>query len=162
MFKNSEFENLREYLEYDISLYTITYNTTYKGRNIKASGIVAFPDTDVGIPILNFNHGTTSLHSDAPSEDLIQYSFLQMLQVPDIFCYPRLSLALEYLIIVVHPYYRSDLTGQTVVDMIKATRELAVIEGYNFNGDVFCLDIQKEDLLLCQHTITLKTIIIQV
>ena len=26
--QNSEFENLREYLKYDISLYTITYNTT--------------------------------------------------------------------------------------------------------------------------------------
>ena len=38
---------------------------------------------------------------------------------------------------IVHPYYRSDITGQTVVDMIRATKELAAIEGYNFNGDVF-------------------------
>ena len=46
--QNSEYGNLNEYLQYDISLYTITYNTTYKGQNIKASGLVAFPDTDQG------------------------------------------------------------------------------------------------------------------
>ena len=73
--QDSEFENLKSYLDYGISLYTISYNTTYKGQNIKASGLVAFPDTDKGMPILNFNHGTTSLHADAPTEDLIQYSF---------------------------------------------------------------------------------------
>ena len=135
--QNSEFENLREYLKYDISLYTITYNTTYKGRNIKASGIVAFPDTDGGIPILNFNHGTTSLHSDAPSEDLIQYSFFaNAASAGYIFVIPD-YLGFGVSDNIVHPYYRSDLTGQTVVDMIRATRELAVIEGYNFNGDVF-------------------------
>ena len=135
--QNSEFENLREYLKYDISLYTITYNTTYKGRNIKASGIVAFPDTDGGIPILNFNHGTTSLHSDAPSEDLIQYSFFaNAASAGYIFVIPD-YLGFGVSDNIVHPYYRSDLTGQTVVDMIRATRELAVIEGYNFNGDIF-------------------------
>ena len=55
--QNSEFQNLKDYLKHDISLYTITYNTVYKGQNIKASGLVAFPDTEAGMPILNFNHG---------------------------------------------------------------------------------------------------------
>lgn len=135
--QNSEFENLNSYLKYDISLYTIIYNTTYKGQNIKASGLVAFPDTDDGIPILNFNHGTTSLHADAPTEDLIQYSFFSnaasagyIFVIPD---YLGFGISDN----IVHPYYRSDLTGQTIVDMIRATKELAVLEGYNFNGDVF-------------------------
>ena len=70
----SDFDNLRDYLKYDISVYTITYFTTYTGSKIRASGLVAFPDTNTGMPILNFNHGTTSLHSDAPTEDLLQYS----------------------------------------------------------------------------------------
>ena len=135
--QNSEYGNLNEYLQYDISLYTITYNTTYKGQNIKASGLVAFPDTDQGMPILNFNHGTTSLHADAPTEDLIQYSFFSnaasagyIFVIPD---YLGFGISDN----IVHPYYRSDITGQTIVDMIKAAKELAVIEGYNFNGDVF-------------------------
>ena len=135
--QNSEFENLKDYLEYGISLYTITYNTTYKGKNIKASGLVSFPDTDKGMPILNFNHGTTSLHADAPTEDLIQYSFFSnaasagyIFVIPD---YLGFGVSED----IVHPYYRSDITGQTVVDMIRATKELARIEGYNFNGDVF-------------------------
>jgi len=135
--QNSEYGNLNDYLQYDISLYTITYNTTYKGQNIKASGLVAFPDTDQGMPILNFNHGTTSLHADAPTEDLIQYSFFSnaasagyIFVIPD---YLGFGVSEN----IVHPYYRSDITGQTVVDMIRAAKELAAIEGYNFNGDVF-------------------------
>ena len=135
--QNSEFENLNNYLKYDISLYTITYNTTYKGQNIKASGLVAFPDTEEGMPILNFNHGTTSSHADAPTEDLIQYSFFSnaasagyIFVIPD---YLGFGISDN----IVHPYYRSDLTGQTIVDMIRATKELAALEGYNFNGDVF-------------------------
>ena len=135
--QNSEFGNLNEYLQYDISLYTITYNTTYKGQNIKASGLVAFPDTETGMPILNFNHGTTSLHADAPTEDLIQYSFFaNAASAGYIFVIPD-YLGFGVSDNIVHPYYRSDLTGQTVVDMIRATKELAAIEGYNFNGDVF-------------------------
>jgi len=135
--QDSEFENLKSYLDYGISLYTITYNTTYKGKNIKASGLVAFPDTDKGMPILNFNHGTTSLHADAPTEDLIQYSFFSnaasagyVVVIPDF-------LGFGISDDIVHPYYRADITGQTIVDMIRATKELAKIEGYNFNGDVF-------------------------
>jgi len=135
--QDSEFENLKSYLDYGISLYTISYNTTYKGKNIKASGLVAFPDTDKGMPILNFNHGTTSLHADAPTEDLIQYSFFSnaasagyIVVIPD---YLGFGVSDD----IVHPYYRSDITGQTVVDMIRAAKELARIEGYNFNGDVF-------------------------
>jgi|TARA_B100001094_G_scaffold116828_1_gene112671 pimeloyl-ACP methyl ester carboxylesterase len=135
--QDSEFENLKSYLDYGISLYTITYNTTYKGKNIKASGLVAFPDTDKGMPILNFNHGTTSLHADAPTEDLIQYSFFSnaasagyIVVIPDF-------LGFGVSDDIVHPYYRADITGQTIVDMIRATKELAKIEGYNFNGDVF-------------------------
>ena len=133
----SEFENLEGYLKHDISLYTITYNTTYNGKKIKASGLLAFPDTDNGMPILNFNHGTTSLHADAPTEDLIQYSFFAnaasagyIFVIPD---YLGFGISDD----IVHPYYRSDITGQTVVDMIRATKELAEIEGYNFNGDIF-------------------------
>ncbi len=135
--QNSEFQNLKSFLNYGISLYTITYNTTYQGKNIIASGLVAFPDTQIGMPILNFNHGTTSLHSDAPTEDLIQYSFFAnaasagyIFVIPD---YLGFGSSKD----IVHPYYRSDITGQTVVDMIRATKELALTEGYNFNGDVF-------------------------
>jgi pimeloyl-ACP methyl ester carboxylesterase len=134
---NSEFNNIIGYLEHDISVYTITYNTTYQGKQIIASGMVAFPDTEEGMPMLNFNHGTTSLHSDAPTVDLLQYSFFSnaasagyILVIPD---YLGFGSSED----IVHPYYRSDITGQTVVDMLIATKELANLEGYNYNGDVF-------------------------
>ena len=69
----SDFDNLRDYLKYDISVYTITYFTTIKAKNSPLG--VAFPDSNTGMPILNFNHGTTSLHSDAPTEDLLHIVF---------------------------------------------------------------------------------------
>ncbi|MEO2084880.1 MAG: hypothetical protein ABGW65_05085, partial [Marinoscillum sp.] len=58
--QNSAFGDIAKYIDYGVSLYSITYNTTYKGENIKASGLVAFPETNNAVPILNFNHGTTS------------------------------------------------------------------------------------------------------
>ena len=133
----SQFSDIAKYINYGVSLYTITYNTTYKGENIKASGLVAFPETTNNVPILNFNHGTTSLHRDAPSEDLFQYGFLSnaasagyIFVIPD---YLGFGVSDD----ILHPYYRSDITGSTIVDMLRATKELAEIEGYNFNGDVF-------------------------
>ena len=135
--KTSEFTNLMEYLQYDITVYTITYNTIYQGKNVIASGLIAFPETEKGMPMLNFNHGTTSLHADAPTVDLLQYSFFSnaasagyILVIPD---YLGFGSSED----IVHPYYRSDITGQTVVDMLIATKELAKIESYNYNGDVF-------------------------
>ena len=135
--QNSPFDDISKYINYGVSLYTITYNTTYKGENIKASGLVAFPETINNVPILNFNHGTTSLHRDAPTEDLFQYSFFSnaasagyIFVIPD---YLGFGISDD----ILHPYYRSDITGSTIVDMLRATKELAEIEGYNFNGDVF-------------------------
>ena len=135
--QNSPFDDISKYINYGVSLYTITYNTTYKGENIKASGLVAFPETINNVPILNFNHGTTSLHRDAPTEDLFQYSFFSnaasagyIFVIPD---YLGFGVSDD----ILHPYYRSDITGSTIVDMLRATKELAEIEGYNFNGDVF-------------------------
>jgi pimeloyl-ACP methyl ester carboxylesterase len=135
--QNSLFDDITKYINYGVSLYTITYNTTYKGENIKASGLVAFPETTNNVPILNFNHGTTSLHRDAPTEDLFQYIFFSnaasagyIFVIPD---YLGFGVSDD----ILHPYYRSDITGLTIVDMLRATKELAEIEGYNFNGDVF-------------------------
>jgi len=135
--QNSLFDDITKYINYGVSLYTITYNTTYKGENIKASGLVAFPETTNNVPILNFNHGTTSLHRDAPTEDLFQYIFFSnaasagyIFVIPD---YLGFGVSDD----ILHPYYRSDITGSTIVDMLRATKELAEIEGYNFNGDVF-------------------------
>ena len=135
--QNSLFDDITKYINYGVSLYIITYNTTYKGENIKASGLVAFPETTNNVPILNFNHGTTSLHRDAPTEDLFQYIFFSnaasagyIFVIPD---YLGFGVSDD----ILHPYYRSDITGLTIVDMLRATKELAEIEGYNFNGDVF-------------------------
>ena len=134
---NSEFSNISRNAKYGLSLYTITYKTTYLGEEIIASGLVSFPDTDEPVPILSFNHGTESKHLDAPSDNLVTYSFFSnAASLGYIFVMP------DYLGFgssknILHPYYRSDIVGNTIVDMLKAVKELAEIEDYNFNGDVF-------------------------
>ena len=134
---NSEFLDISKNAKYGLSLYTITYKTTYLGEEIIASGLVSFPDTDEPVPMLSFNHGTESRHLDAPSDNLVTYSFFSN------------AASLGYIFVmsdylgfgssknILHPYYRSDIVGNTIVDMLKAVKELAEIENYNFNGDVF-------------------------
>jgi len=135
--ENSEFSDVTKNAKYGISLYTITYKTTYLGEDIIASGLVSFPDTDDPVPMLSFHHGTESKHLDAPTDNLLTYSFFSnAASVGYIFLMP------DYLGFgsskqILHPYYRSDIIGNTSVDMLKAVKELAVLENYNFNGNVF-------------------------
>lgn len=135
--ENSEFSDVTKNAKYGISLYTITYKTTYLGEDIIASGLVSFPDTDDPVPMLSFHHGTESKHLDAPTDNLLTYSFFSnAASVGYIFLMP------DYLGFgsskqILHPYYRSDIIGNTSVDMLKAVKELAFLENYNFNGNVF-------------------------
>ena len=134
---NSEFSDVTKNAKYGISLYNISYKTTYLGEEIIASGLVSFPDTDNPVPMLSFHHGTESKHLDAPTDNLLTYSFFSnAASLGYIFLMP------DYLGFgsskhILHPYYRSDIIGNTIVDMLKAAKELARIENYNFNGNVF-------------------------
>jgi len=135
--KNSEFSSVAKYGKYGISLYTITYKTTYLGKEIIASGLVSFPETNDAVPMMSFQHGTESRHSDAPTDNLITYSFFSnAASIGYIFLMPDF-LGFGSSKHILHPYYISEITGNTVVDMLKAVRELAIIEGYNFDGNVF-------------------------
>ena len=128
---------LIQYLEHDITIYVITYKTTYKGEEIIASGLVSFPETGEAVPMMSFQHGTIASHNEAPTVDKNTYTFLSSVAsagyiflIPDFIGFGSSS-------DVLHPYYHEDLTASSVVDMMKAAKELASQKEYNFDGRVF-------------------------
>lgn len=51
----------------DINVEKITYNTTFLGQKIQASGLVYLPKMAGNYPVLCFQNGTNTLYSQAPS-----------------------------------------------------------------------------------------------
>jgi len=130
-------EELSQYMEYDITVYTITYKTDYLGQEMIASGLVAFPVTNNAIPILSFQHGTITRYADAPTQDLNLHGLLSSVASNGyIFCIPDF-IGFGSSTSVLHPYYHAETTSKSVIDILKAAKELSEVLNYNYNGDVF-------------------------
>ena len=56
-------------LQSDIEVQKIVYKTTFKSSSIQASGLVCLPKTAGNYPVLCFQNGTNTLHSEAPTEN---------------------------------------------------------------------------------------------
>lgn len=111
----------------DISIQKITYKTTLQNKNIKASGLVYLPKSAGEYPVLCFQNGTNTLHVDAPSENL-DSDMLFMLEsvasmgfivvIPDYIGFGESSQ-------LVHPYLHAESTTQSILDMLRATKEFS-------------------------------------
>jgi pimeloyl-ACP methyl ester carboxylesterase len=132
--------NLASYVVNDVDLYTITYNTKYKDRDIVASGLVALPKTTAAVPMISFQHGTIVAHAEAPSllpgssTDLILYAGLAspgfIAVIPDYIGFGS-SASIR------HPYFVEEPTATAIADMLKAAKELAVRKNTTYNGKLF-------------------------
>jgi pimeloyl-ACP methyl ester carboxylesterase len=111
----------------NIEVYKITYKTKLKDANIIASGLVCLPKEAGNYPVLCFQNGTNTLHSDAPTEDP-KNDLFQILE----------SVASMGFIVVMpdyigfgasanipHPYLHAASTTQSILDMLRATKEFA-------------------------------------
>lgn len=134
---------LTEQIKYRSTIYKIVYNTKYKGEDIQASGLVVIPDTEDEIDMLSFHHGTIGSDPEAPSnislspqnQSLVYFygaiaSVGMVAVIPDFIGFGASSN-------VPHPYYVADLTASSIVDCIKAAKELAVELNANFSGDLY-------------------------
>jgi pimeloyl-ACP methyl ester carboxylesterase len=125
---------------YDIDIYKIVYNTDYDGSTIQASGLVALPKTTQEVGMLSFHHGTITNHADAPSNfspsDYNTVSYAAMASVGFIGAIPD-YLGFGSSSSILHPYYVEELTASTVIDMLKAARELSQEKDVQFNGKLF-------------------------
>ena len=124
-------------VKYDIILYKVKYNTEYLGSRIMASGLVAFPVTKEEVPMVSIQHGTIVAHDEAPSVNWNSYSSLAMVAstgyivvIPDFIGFGESEQ-------VLHPYYHEISTASSVIDMMLSVKEMAGLEGFDFNGEVF-------------------------
>jgi len=132
-----DLQSLKEYLEYDVQFYTVTYKTEYLGNEIIASGLVTFPDTDDAVPMMSFQNGTNALDDNAPTNDTGTFTFLSSVASAGyIFVIPD-YIGFGSSVDQISPYHQKDYTASAVIDLMKAASELAELEGYNFNGEVF-------------------------
>jgi acetyl esterase/lipase len=127
-------------LQYDVELFRVTYKTKYKGADITASGLVVLPKTSAAVSMISFQHGTISAHSEAPSvlalndAELIVYSALAS---PGLICVVPDYIGFGESKNILHPYYVEDLTASSIIDLLKAAKELAEQKEINFNGNLF-------------------------
>ncbi|GAB1451813.1 hypothetical protein MASR2M47_18690 [Draconibacterium sp.] len=122
-----ELQSIVDNVQHDINVYTITYNTKFEGKDIIASGLVSIPKTADTNPIMSYQNGTNTLHSDAPSVNP-NNQFFQLLEfvastgfvvsVPDYLGFGASS-------DMFHPYLDKESTIQSVTDMLRAVKELS-------------------------------------
>lgn len=132
--------NISDKFTVPVEVYKITYYTTFEGNKREASGLVCVPNTSGTYPMMSFQNGTNTLNSAAPSVDpngdLFRLLSLMassgfVLSIPD---YLGFGAADD----MFHPYLDKESTVQTVVDMMRATKELiAKIDGVDLNNDLY-------------------------
>jgi pimeloyl-ACP methyl ester carboxylesterase len=114
-------------VQYDIEVQKLTYKTKFQDKNIQASGLVYLPKTAGNYPVLCFQNGTNTLHSEAPSENS-DTDMLFMLE----------SIATMGFIVVIpdyigfgassnlpHPYLHAESSNQSILDMLRAVNEFS-------------------------------------
>lgn len=152
-----ELAAIQDKVEHGVMLYKIEYNTTFMEENVVASGLVCIPIGDKQFPVLSYQNGTNTLHSNAPSvnpnRDL--YMLLEfaastgfIISLPDYLGFGSSS-------DMFHPYLHSESTTQSVIDMLRAVNELInnylnvessgelFITGYS-QGGWSTMQVQKE------------------
>lgn len=127
-------------LKYDVEIYKVNYATTYKNKEITASGLVILPVTDHPVSMISFHHGTISANAEAPSQSplqstaLILYAALSspgfITVVPDFIGFGASK-------DILHPYYVKEVTASAIVDNLKAAHQLAGQHAVNFDADLF-------------------------
>ncbi|WP_163326166.1 alpha/beta hydrolase family protein [Draconibacterium mangrovi] len=123
-----------------VDVYKITYKTTFNDSPVLASGVVAIPDVDGDYPVLSYQNGTNTEHSNAPSVDSENQLFKMLkmmgstgfiISLPDYLGFGDSD-------DMFHPYLHRESTVQTVTDMLEAVREfIDDKDGISLNDDLY-------------------------
>jgi pimeloyl-ACP methyl ester carboxylesterase len=139
---NPDVAALSSYVTHDVDVWRVTYKTTLYNEEITASGLICFPATPGNYPVLSFQNGTNTQHSNAPSVYPANFSYLLVQNVasmgfvvviPD---YPGFGSSDNK----AHPYLLKEPTVRCVKDMLEALRE--------FDADIALAGTTTDDLYL--------------
>lgn len=121
-----EIANIKENVKHGVMIYKITYHTAFKGELKTASGLVCVPAGNGTYPLISYQNGTNTLHSNAPSvnPDYELYLLLEfvastgfVVAIPDYLGFGETD-------DMFHPYLDRESTVKSVMDMMRATREM--------------------------------------
>ena len=113
------------YIKKEVNVEMLTYKTTFRGKNIFASGLVCLPKEPGNYPILSFQNGTNTEHRKAPTESYDE----------DFFPIIESVASLGFIVVipdyigfgasksVPHPYLDAKSSTQSILDMLRATTE---------------------------------------
>jgi pimeloyl-ACP methyl ester carboxylesterase len=135
------FPQIKADITYDVLVYHVTYLTSYKGKEIEASGLMAVPKLEakasLSLPILSGQHGTTFEQKDAPTNFPATFSGFELFAsagyltvIPDYIGY---GVSKQ----IFHPYYDQKHSALAVVDLIKAAKSYAKKNSLTLNNKLF-------------------------
>jgi alpha-beta hydrolase superfamily lysophospholipase len=124
-------------IKYGVSVYKVIYNTTYQGKDIKASGLICVPqNTATPAPMLSAQHGTIFTDNEAPT-NFTGFSGFELFASAG-----YITLIPDYIGFgeskdVFHPYYDQKHSALAVVDMVKAAMAFAQKLDIKLNEQLF-------------------------
>ncbi len=113
-------------IEFAVTVYKITYITSFNDEEIIASGLVCVPMSTEPLAVLSYQNGTNTLHSNAPSvkpdnELYLMLEFMAstgfVITIPDYLGFGSSEK-------MFHPYLDRESTVRTIIDMQYAVKEL--------------------------------------
>ena len=113
-------------IEHGVTVYRISYITSFDDEDIIASGLVSIPTSAGEFPIMSYQNGTNTEHSKAPSvnPDNELFLFLEFMAstgfvvtIPD---YLGFGTSKN----MFHPYLDGESTVQSILDMQRAVKEM--------------------------------------
>jgi pimeloyl-ACP methyl ester carboxylesterase len=129
-------------IRYSVDMYKVTYPTTYKGKEIEASGLICVPVVSgSNFPVISFQHGTLVAKAEAPTVSFISQLNMAIAAIASkgyIISYPDL-IGFGSTSGFFHPYYIKDANVTATTDMLKAFREFtsAQLSGVTANDSLY-------------------------
>lgn len=118
------------FIKHDVEIQKLVYKTTFEDKNIQASGLVCLPKTPGNYPVLSFQNGTKTLHSEAPTvaynDDV--YKMIESIASMGFIVTIADNIGFGESSNLPHPYLNAKSSTQSILDLVRAAKELETEE----------------------------------
>lgn len=129
--------------KYGVSIYKLSYRTTFLNDEIVASGLVCIPNSSAEFPVLSFQPGTNTCNANAPSVNSsdpltslvgVLAGNGYIITIPD---YTGFGESSE----ILHPYIHRNSSDQAVLDLLNAAIEFLDLDETQtkHNGELYLM-----------------------